>query len=95
MGVEYQHVKFSTLQPAWSRGAFQYESNFTDIPNQGNTNGRHGADAAASHRGAGHDLRGNPNPNGFSYSGGSDKVYASNINKTYDEKMYFAVLLPG
>ncbi len=39
MGVEYQHVKFSTLQPAWSRGAFQYTSNFTDIPNQGSTNG--------------------------------------------------------
>ena len=31
-----------------------------------------------------------PNPNGFSYSGGADNVYASNINKTYDEKMYFA-----
>ena len=39
MGIEYQHVKFSTLQPAWSRGAFQYSSNFTDIPNQGSTNG--------------------------------------------------------
>ncbi len=35
-------------------------------------------------------IGGNPNPNGFSYSGGPDKVYASNINKTYDEKMYFA-----
>ncbi len=35
-------------------------------------------------------INGNPNPNGFSYSGGSDAVNASNINKTYDEKMYFA-----
>ena len=24
MGIEYQHVKFSTLQPAWSRGQFDY-----------------------------------------------------------------------
>ena len=35
-------------------------------------------------------IDGAPNPNGFSYSGGSDGVYASNINKTYDEKSYFA-----
>jgi hypothetical protein len=35
-------------------------------------------------------IGGTPNPNGFSYSGGSSQVYASNINKTYDEKMYFA-----
>ncbi len=34
MGVEYQYVKFSTLQPAWSRGQFQYNGGFTDIPNR-------------------------------------------------------------
>ena len=39
MGIEYQHVKFSTLQPAWSRGSFDYNGTFTDIPNQGSTNG--------------------------------------------------------
>ena len=33
MGIEYQHVKFSTLQPAWSRGQFDYNGSFTDIPN--------------------------------------------------------------
>jgi hypothetical protein len=89
MGIEYQHVKFSTLQPAWSRGAFQYESNFTDIPNQGNTNGGI-AQMLLPPIAAPATIAGNANPNGFSYSGGSDKVYASNINKTYDEKMYFA-----
>ena len=89
MGVEYQHVKFSTLQPAWSRGAFQYTSNFTDIPNEGSTNGGM-AQMLLPPIAAPTTIAGNPNPNGFSYSGGSDHVYASNINKTYDEKIYFA-----
>jgi hypothetical protein len=89
LGVEYQHVNFSTLQPAWSRGAFNYTGTFTDIPNQGNTTGGIAqmllpAEAAPA------TIAGNPNPNGFSYSGGSDGMYASNINKTYDEKIYFA-----
>src|SRR5208282_226308 len=89
MGIEYQHVKFSTLQPAWSRGAFNYGGGFTDIPNQGSTTGGipqmllPPAAAPAT-------LDGKANPVGFSYSGGSDGVYASNINKTYDEKVYAA-----
>ena len=89
MGVEYQHVKFSTLQPAWSRGAWDYSSNFTDIPNQGSTNGGI-AQMLLPPVAAPTTIGGNPNPNGFSYSGGADSVYASNIGKTYDEKMYFA-----
>src|SRR5882762_8372488 len=28
MGIEYQHVKFSTLQPPWSRGEFDYNGNY-------------------------------------------------------------------
>lgn len=89
MGIEYQSVKFSTLQPAWSRGQFNYGGGFTDIPTQSNTTGGMAqfllppAPAPAT-------LYGNPNPNGFSYSGGSDQVFASNINKTYDAKKYFA-----
>jgi hypothetical protein len=89
MGVEYQHVKFSTLQPAWSRGAFQYNGGFTDIPNTGSTTGGM-AQMLLPPTAAPATIAGNPNPDGFSYSGGSDGVYASNINKTYDEKMYFA-----
>jgi len=39
MGFEWQHVKFSTLQPPWSRGEFDYNGDYTDIPNSsiGNT----------------------------------------------------------
>src|SRR5271155_2993291 len=82
MGIEYQHVKFSTLQPAWSRGQLDYNGSFTDIPN--NNNSTTGIaqfllpPAAATVA------------NGIDYSGGSDQVYASNINKTYDAKNYFA-----
>ncbi|MGD0758443.1 MAG: carboxypeptidase-like regulatory domain-containing protein [Candidatus Sulfotelmatobacter sp.] len=32
MGFEWQHVKFSTLQPSWSHGEFDYDGNFTEIP---------------------------------------------------------------
>jgi len=31
MGFEWQHVKFSTLQPSWSHGEFDYNGAFTDI----------------------------------------------------------------
>jgi hypothetical protein len=84
MGIEYQTVKFSTLQPAWSRGQFRYQGGFTDIPNLGSTGGGIAQmlvlPTAATYPGAG----------GFDYSGGADGVYASNINKTYDAKKYFA-----
>ncbi len=80
-GIEYQHVKFSTLQPAWSRGQFDYNGSFTDVVGKNGTNGI--AQFVLQPEAA-------TVPNGINYSGGSDQVYASNINKTYDEKMYFA-----
>ena len=85
MGMEYQHVKFSTLQPAFSRGNFDYNGAFTDIPNN-NANNETGRaqfllDPIAS-------TVGGPN-----FVGGSDSINASNINKTYDEKNYAALYL--
>ena len=81
MGIEYQHVQFSTLQPAWSRGQFDYNGSFTDIPNNnGSTTGIAQFVIPAQTATV---------PNGVNYSGGSDQVYASNINKTYDLKNYF------
>jgi hypothetical protein len=38
MGFEFQHVKFSTLQPPWSRGEFDFGGNYTDIPQVGGGN---------------------------------------------------------
>jgi Carboxypeptidase regulatory-like domain len=86
MGIEYQHVKFSTLQPAWSHGQWEYKGAFTDVPNQSsNTNGI--ADflipPAPLNTGI-------PTDTGVPYSGGADQAYASNISKTYDERTYFA-----
>jgi hypothetical protein len=82
VGVEYQHVVFNTLQPAYSHGQYDFNGSFTDLPgNNGKTTGIAQfilpPEAATV-------------PNGVNYSGGSDQVQASNINKTYDERMYFA-----
>src|SRR5262249_19556391 len=38
MGFEWQHVKFSTLQPPWSRGEFDYSGLYTEIPGVGGGN---------------------------------------------------------
>lgn len=81
MGFEWQHVKFSTLQPSWSHGEFDYNGNFTEIPNvdQGNT-GR-----------AAFLLTPVPTTvaNGISYVGGSTNIYASNTYLTDDGKNYY------
>ena len=89
MGIEYQDVNFSTLQPAWSHGQFQYNESFTEIPNQSTTASGIGQMILPT-QAAPATINGNPNPNGFSYTGGSDQTYASNINTTYDQRVYFA-----
>jgi hypothetical protein len=85
MGVEYQHVVFNTLQPAYSHGQFDYNGNFTDIPsNNGSVTGIAQFILPPTTTTV---------PGGVNYSGGSDQVQASNINKTYDERAYFAAYL--
>jgi hypothetical protein len=88
MGIEYQHIKFSTLQPAYSRGDFEYATNnsgattYTDIPNVGG-----GATGRAQFLLT---PQATTVPNGVDFVGGASQVQASNINKTYDLKNYFA-----
>ena len=84
MGVEYQHVVFNTLQPAWAHGQFDYNGSFTDIPgNNGSTTGIAQFILPP--------IRSTiTDGTGVDYSGGSDDVRSSNINKTYDERAYFA-----
>ena len=89
MGIEFQNAKFSTLQPVASHGYFQYNGTYTDVPNQGTVNGI--AQFLLPPVAAPATINGNQNPNGYSYSGGSQSVTASNINKTYDEKKYVAL----
>jgi len=81
VGIEYQHVVFNTLQPAYSHGQFDYNGNFTDIP--GNNSSTTGIAQFLLPPIA-------PQNGGTVVSGGSDQVQASNINKTYDERLYFA-----
>ncbi len=82
MGIEFQNVKFSTLQPAYSRGDFEFNSDeFTDVVNVGGGNtgrAQYLLDPIPSTVG------------GVDYVGGPSQVQASNISKTYDAKKYFA-----
>lgn len=87
-GVEFQRVQFNTLQPAYSRGQFSFNSNsgsvsYTDIPNVGG--GQTGRAQFLL------DPILTTVPNGINYVGGSDQVQASNISKTYDERKYVAL----
>ena len=91
MGIEYQSVKFSTLQPAWSHGQFNYSGSYTDIPNLSQTTG--GIPSMMLPPTTAATVTGVPIPasqGGFDYSGGSSGVFASNIATTYDYRTYFA-----
>jgi hypothetical protein len=85
VGIESQHVKFSVLQPAYSRGTFDYNGQYTDIPQQ-NNGGTGLAQLLLVPTAA-------TVPNGVDFSGGSDAINASNVNKTYDARTYLATYL--
>jgi hypothetical protein len=81
MGIEYQHVKFSTLQPPWSHGQFNY-GGYTDSP--GGTGGNVGiADFLLTPRTS--TLAGG----GIDYVGGANGVFVSNISLTDNGKNYY------
>jgi hypothetical protein len=81
MGFEWQHVKFSTLQPPWSRGEFDYNGDYTEVP---------GVDSGNTGRA---DFLLTPTlstvPGGINYVGGSSQVYLSNISLTDNGKNYY------
>jgi hypothetical protein len=80
MGFEWQHVKFSTLQPPWSRGEFDYNGDYTEIPNLDNgSTGR--ADFLLTPTTS---TVGGPN-----FVGGSSEVFVSNISLTDNGKNYY------
>ena len=81
MGFEWQHIKFTTIQPPWSHGEYDYNGAFTDVPagTSGNT-GR--ADFLLTPTAA-------SVPGGISYVGGSSNVYLSNNFLTDDLKSYY------
>src|SRR5438445_11347487 len=81
MGFEWQHVKFSTLQPPWSRGQFNFDGIYTDIPNnaKGNTGRAQFLLTPIA----------STVPGGVDFVGGSNQVFVSNISLTANGKDYY------
>jgi len=96
MGFEYQHVKFSTLQPPWSRGQFQFDGVYTNIP---------GASVGVNNTGVAQFLLipqlATPGVGTVDYLGGpgreggpnNNSVYASNISLTDNGKNYYGTYI--
>ncbi|HLW78775.1 MAG TPA: TonB-dependent receptor, partial [Terriglobia bacterium] len=82
-GLEFQHIKFSTLQPPWSRGQFNFGGTYTSIPNIGDgTTGI--AQTLLMPEVA-------TVQNGVDYSGGSDGMFVSNMANTDDGRNYYGL----
>ncbi|HKM79938.1 MAG TPA: TonB-dependent receptor [Candidatus Acidoferrum sp.] len=82
MGFEWQHVKFSTLQPSWSHGQFDFNGQYTDIAGGSNSSNTGRAQlllAPIASTVAG----------GVNYVGGTDDLRASNMGATDDGKNYY------
>ncbi len=80
-GFEFQHIKFSTLQPAWSRGQFNYDGNYRSIPTQANGSTGRGQFLLIPTSAT--------VPNGINNVGGADNAFASNIANTDDGRNYY------
>ena len=92
-GIEFQNVDFNTLQPAYSRGEFDFNGNYAGVPNQGGDNtgkGQFLLTPTAACGEPGSLCTTEAVPNGISGVGGANDVHASNISKTYDTRTYFA-----
>jgi len=81
MGFEFQHVKFSTLQPPWSRGEYDYNGDYTEVPtvDSGNTGRADFLLTPTASTVAG----------GINYVGGASGVDLSNISLTDNGKNYY------
>ncbi len=74
MGMEFQHIKFSTLQPAWSHGQISFDGTFS-----GDGLSQLLLTPATS-----------AVPGGIDYVGGADSVFVSNFSPTDDGHNYWA-----
>jgi hypothetical protein len=82
MGIEWQHVKFSTLQPPWSRGEFDYGGTYTDVAGSGHGGNTGRADFLLSPIAA-------QDGGTVNYSGGPNSIFVSNISLTDNGKNYY------
>jgi hypothetical protein len=90
MGFEWQHVKFSTLQPPWSHGEYDYSGLFTEIPGvgSGSTGRAQMLLTPIASTVGGPDYVGGPSGNGDD-GGVHNGIYASNISLTDNGKNYY------
>ena len=87
-GFEWQHVKFSTLQPPWSRGEFDFNGNYTDVP--GINSGKTGiAQMLLIPQASNPTVKALAGANAIDYVGGPDSVFVSNISLTDNGKNYY------
>ncbi|HEX4486175.1 MAG TPA: TonB-dependent receptor [Terriglobales bacterium] len=89
MGFEFQHVKFSTLQPPWSRGQFNFDGAYTNIPGASTSSENTGIaqfllTPIAAQNGGTVDYLGGP-----SAQNGGTAIYVSNISLTDNGKNYY------
>ena len=97
MGFEFQHVKFSTLQPPYSHGQYNFDNGFTDIAG-GGTASNVGRAAflliPTTACGKANSLCTTANvPNGIDYVGGANQVQLSNIALTDNGKNYYGTYI--
>ena len=97
MGFEFQHVKFSTLQPPYSHGQYNFDNGFTDIAG-GGTASNVGRAAflliPTTACGKANSLCTTANvPNGIDYVGGANQVQLSNISLTDNGKNYYGTYI--
>ncbi|MBZ5668713.1 MAG: TonB-dependent receptor [Acidobacteriia bacterium] len=83
-GIEYQRVKYSTLQPPWSHGQFNYDGNFTRIPGGSSQNAGRAQFLLIPETST---------VGGVDFVGGSNQVFVSNIAQTDDGKNYWGSYL--
>ncbi|HXJ91862.1 MAG TPA: TonB-dependent receptor [Terriglobia bacterium] len=76
MGFEFQHIKFSTLQPSWSHGEFDYTGAYTGSGNTGIAQLLLTPIASTV-------------PGGSDFVGGADSVFTSNIALVDDVHNYY------
>jgi hypothetical protein len=91
MGIEWQHVKFSTLQPPWSRGEFDYNGDYTDVPNSsiGNTGRAEFLLTPIANTVTAACTPANAPTNCPGFVGGATDIRASNIAETDNGKNYY------
>ncbi len=87
MGVEYQDIHFNTLQPAYSRGEFDFNCNHSGNGNYVGVPGKCGDNVQKAQFLLTPTTSAVGGPDGI---GGANEIHASNISKTYDTRGYLA-----